>query len=65
MTEQTLAEILGSHVHKANRNGAWVFPGGDLMLFVPNDASAEHLRQAEDFIRCLSLVKDGADEGGS
>ena len=65
VTEQTLAKILGSEVHRANRDGVWCFPGGNLMLFVPNDASAEDLRQAEDFIRCLSLVKDGADHGGS
>jgi hypothetical protein len=61
---RTLAEILGPQVHRANCNGAFYFPGGDIRLFVPEAATMEHLRAAAEFIHHLCEAHD-SDQGGS
>jgi hypothetical protein len=62
---RSLAEILGPQVHRANCNGAFYFPGGDIRLFVPEAATMEHLRAAAEFIHLLCTAMDGADCGGT
>jgi hypothetical protein len=65
---QSLAELLGSECHRANRDGAWAFPGGDLLLFIPDSATLAHLEAARDFIDRLAAeryLRETADCGGT
>jgi hypothetical protein len=62
---RTLAEILGSEVHRANRNGAWAFPGGDILMFVPDAVTLGQLESAREWLAALIVVKDGVDQGGT
>jgi hypothetical protein len=64
-TDMTLADILGDQVHRANCNGAYFFPGGDIRLFVPDAATLEQLEAAREFLANLIAVKDGVDQGGT
>jgi hypothetical protein len=53
---------------KVKDEGAWAFPGGDLLLFIPDVATREHLEAARDFIDRLAAeryLRDTADSGGT